>query len=90
MNKNEYYDIEVESFIPARTAGLHGKVHVRPLKGQDPFLPSMYVSCSKILKEHTSIYPVGSKFRIRAKITDRQGGKKYIYTHPNWDVIELN
>ncbi|WP_295664700.1 hypothetical protein [uncultured Mucilaginibacter sp.] len=86
----EYSEIDVESFEPASTAGLHGKVHIRPLPGQYPYLPEMHVSCSKELTEKTAIYPVASKFRILAKITSRNGGKKYIYTHPKWRVIELS
>jgi hypothetical protein len=86
---NEYKIITVESFEPDKTSGRHGKVHIRPIAGQGTYLPEMNVSCSKELSEKTEIYPVGSKFKISAKITSRNGGREYIYTHPSWDVIEL-
>ena len=71
-----YGDLEVESYYPASTSGLHGSVHIRPCPGQD-FPPSMHVECSKKLTTH---YPVGTRFRIRAKLTDREGRGEYLYS----------
>ena len=67
---NPYIYVIVESYIPDKTSGLHGKVHIRPAKGQK-YDQSLHVRCSKMLSKD---YPVGTKFRIKAKLTDREGG----------------
>jgi hypothetical protein len=87
---NEYTEIVIETYKPMSTAGMHGEIHARPLPGQAPFLPEFNVSCSKYIKDFTEIYPIGSQFKIKAKITCRNGSeKKYIYTYPKWVMIEL-
>jgi hypothetical protein len=55
-----YQMVEVESYEPANTSGLHGKVHIRPCVGQG-FPTTMHVECSKELSER---YPPGTRFRI--------------------------
>jgi hypothetical protein len=83
-NKNEpYIELIVESFEPSSTAGLHGKIHIRPITGQGIYTPHMHVECSKVLID-TKLYPVGTKFKIRAKITNREGGKSFLYSHYSW------
>jgi hypothetical protein len=81
MKTNEYDLIIVESYIPRNTSGLHGPIHIRPLSNQEPFKTTMHVECSKDLSYG---YPVGTKFRIRAKITQREKGTKFIYSHYSW------
>ncbi|MDR6943029.1 hypothetical protein [Mucilaginibacter pocheonensis] len=83
----DYTEIVVESFLPTSTAGLHGKVHIRPVAGQDPFLPSMFVECSKELSED---YEVGTKFLIKAKVTSRKGKGVFIYSSYKWRYVVLN
>ncbi|MGZ9189084.1 MAG: hypothetical protein ACXW39_03375 [Nitrospira sp.] len=29
--------------------------------------------------------PVGTRFRIYAKLTDKEGGTPFLHTHHNWD-----
>ena len=82
MEKNDEYDfIIVESFVIKQTTGRHGFIHVRPVDGQNPYKSSMLVECSKVL---VTDYPVGTKFRIKAKITNRNGGTPFIYSNYNW------
>lgn len=77
--------VVVESFKPGSTTGLHGEVHIRPVAGQG--LPTtLHVECSKKLSKD---YPVGTKFRIRAKLTDREGGGEYLYSYFRWPVEVL-
>jgi hypothetical protein len=78
---NEYEHIIVESFIPTKNTGFHGKVHIRPVTDQDSFLKSLHVECSKVLSND---YPVGTKFRIKAKVTQLKDGGKFIYSHYLW------
>ena len=84
----EYQYIIIESYYESGS-GLHGNVHFRPLPDQDPFLPSMHVACSHILKDEND-YTVGTRFRIKAKITSREGGMPFVYSNYNWpyQVIE--
>jgi hypothetical protein len=73
-------DIIVESYEPASTSGLHGPVHIRPVPGQI-FPTTLQVECSKTMVRD---FPVGTKFRIKAKLTDREGGCEFLYTYFGW------
>jgi hypothetical protein len=75
-----YVFIDVESYEPARTSGLHGKVHIRPCDGQG-YPSTMHVECSKKL---TRDFPVGTRFRIKANLTDREGGGEFLYSYHGW------
>lgn len=87
MAKDEpYQSVVVETFRPTGTSGLHGDVHVRPVAGQG-LLTTLHVECSKKLSRD---YPVGTKFRIRAKLTDREGGGEYLYSNFRWPVEILS
>lgn len=78
----DYKEIIVESFRPTSTSGLHGELHMRPTPGQ--FYPqSLKVECSKRL---TRDYPVGTRFKIRVKLTDRGGEGEYLYSYFGWPV----
>jgi len=87
MSDYLYTDIMVESFYTHPSEPRHGVIHIRPLPGQSPFEPEMFVECSNTLKHD---YPVGTKFIIRAKITDRQGGTSFIYSHYSWPFKVLS
>lgn len=77
---NPYYYVVVESYVPKDTSGLHGKVHIRPVGGER-FSQDLHVECSKALSEN---YPIGTKFKIKAKLTDRKDGGEYLYSHYKW------
>jgi hypothetical protein len=81
----KYVLVEVESYMPSQTNGLHGKVHIRPRAGQG-YPMTTHVECDNKLKTG---FPVGTKFRIKAKLTDRDGGGEYLYSYFGWpyDVI---
>lgn len=87
MKESEYSYIIVESFYPSDMRGRHGPVHTRPLPGQDPYTPDLFVECSKDLSYS---YPVGTKFRIKAKITIPKNAAPFIYSHYSWryDVLK--
>jgi hypothetical protein len=78
-----YQEIIVETFCPSSTSGLHGPVHVRPLPGQD-LDTKMMVECAKSL---TRDHPVGSLFKIQAKVTDRMGSGAFIYSYHGWEAL---
>jgi len=87
MAKNEAYEwIVVESYLPANTSGLHGPVHIRPVAGQ-AYPTTLHVECSKKLSND---YPLGTRFRIRVKLTDRQGGGEFLYSYFGWHYEVLD
>lgn len=80
-----YRAVVVESYAPDSTAGLHGPIHIRPVAGQG--LPrTLQVECAKSLSRD---YPVGTKFRLKAKLTDREAGGEYLYSYHGWRVEVL-
>jgi len=80
-----YEYVVVESFVPVETTGLHGAIHIRPAAGQK-YPQTIHVECSKKLSRN---YPVGTRFKIRAKLTDREGGGQYLYSSYRWPVEVL-
>lgn len=77
---SEYHSIIVESFYPSSTSGRHGEIHIRPVLGQPLFPQNLFVECSRKLVKN---YPVGTKFRIRAKLSEVKG-TPFIYSYHNW------
>lgn len=61
------------------------KIRVRPVEGQG-FPTSMRVECSRSMRESA---PVGAKFRLWVKQTNREGGVPFLYSNPNdkWEKI---
>lgn len=86
MNEQEYKEIIVESFVTENASSRHGLIHIRPLPNQFPYEENMLVECSKELVRD---YPIGTKFRLKAKITSREGGKPFIYSHYSWSYKVL-
>ncbi len=81
---NAYMDIVVESYL-GEGRGEHGNIRIRPVAGQ--FYPqSLNVECSRSLRTQ---YPVGTKFRIRVKLTDMKGAE-FLYSHHSWPVTVLD
>ena len=83
-----YLSVVVESYTPAQTSGLHGPVHVRPVAGQG-YPTNMHVECAREMKD-TSRYPLGTRFRIKAKLTDKEGGEDFLYTSWRWKYDALD
>lgn len=82
MARGSDYDwIEVESYEPAKTGGLHGSVHIRPVAGER-YPQTMHVECSKGLSRN---YPVGTRFRILAKLVTPKEAKEFLYSYWGWD-----
>jgi hypothetical protein len=86
MLEREYSNIIVESFVANVITGKHGTIHIKPIPGQEPFMTTMFVECSKELIRN---FPLGTKFRIKAKITSRDGGTPFIYSSYKWNYEVL-
>ena len=62
------------------------KIRVSPIAGQG--LPtSMKVECSRSMRKE---YPVGTLFRLKAKITDKEGGTPFLYSPPHWEYAVVS
>lgn len=70
--------ITVETFRDSRT----GKIRVRPVESE-VYPPTTTVECPRSIRYQ---HPVGTKFRIRAKLTDREGGAPFLYSHHSWPM----
>lgn len=56
------------------------KVRARPVAGQG-LSPNMRVECSSSMRKN---HPVGTKFIVDAKITDKEGGTPFLYSSFKW------
>lgn len=76
----DYREIIVESVMEPDSQG-RNRPQIRPIKGQI-FDSSLNVECSKKLVEK---YPLGTRFKIRAQLTDMQGAP-FLYSYFGWPV----
>ena len=83
MGKPEerYHSIVVETYRISGS-GLHGDVHVRPVKGEI-FPQSLHVR--GFSKNVRIAHPIGTRFRVRVKLTDKDGSTPFLHMHHNWD-----
>jgi len=79
-----YRELAVESFVDPRS----GRVAVRPVSGQ-AYATSLRVQCSRALADPER-YPVGTRFLVSAKLTDRQGGAPYLYVWHGDPVVVMS
>lgn len=68
--------IIIETFL-ARGESSGSDVRARPLPGQG--MPTTWrVECSKSMRD---LHPIGTLFKVWAKITNRLGGNPFVYTN---------
>ena len=68
-----YREVAVQSVPDPWT----GRLVIRPMPGQ-AFSPSMRVQCARALCD-VARYPAGTRFLLRAKMTDRLGGEPFLF-----------
>lgn len=76
-----YIEIAVETYLDHRTK----KIRVRPVAGE-MYPQTMAVECARSVRYQ---HPVGTRFRISAKLTDRDGGGQFLYSHHSWSMTVL-
>ena len=79
-----YREVAVESVADPRT----GALAIRPMAGQ-AFAPTMRVQCARSMRDR-AIYPAGTRFLVNAKLTDRLGGRPFLYTWHGDPVVVLS
>lgn len=72
-----YVNVVVETYYHTDRSR---SIRVRPIPGQH-FPPTMNVECSRSMRMQ---YRVGTRFRIRVKLTDKEGGKPFLYSRYGW------
>lgn len=77
--------VEIESFDMPGSGGSRGMVGLRPVLGQR-FPASLRLEGNKSL---VADYPVGTRFRVQAKLMKRANGAEYLFTSWQWDVQTL-
>ena len=95
----DYHELWFESFDLPDTGGHRDPVALRLTPGQE--LPeeveaecerrslnplSLLLECNKDLFYN---YPVGTRFLLKAKLTDREGKGTFFYTSYRWQPIDL-
>lgn len=78
-----YREVAVESVADPRT----GSLSIRPMAGQ-AFAPTMRVQCARSMRD-PSCYPAGTRFLVKARLTDRLGGKPFLYIWHGDPVVIL-
>ncbi|WP_201549694.1 hypothetical protein [Psychrobacter fjordensis] len=71
-----YREVIIETYENIK-GGSSKRIRARPIEGQG-LDTNMNVECSlKMRKPH----PVGTKFLLQAKVTEKEGGKPFLYAH---------
>jgi len=79
-----YRELAVESALDPRS----GKPRIQPVSGQ-AFSTSMRVQCSRRLTDITQ-YPLGTRFLLSARISDRQGGEPFLFAYHGDPVVVMS
>ncbi|HDY7704197.1 TPA: hypothetical protein RQK06_004284 [Vibrio vulnificus] len=97
--EQSYYELWFESFTLQSISGHRSSVQLRliqsqslpdeitnecALRGSNPF--ELLTEFSKKLFHD---YPVGTKFKLKAKLTDREGEGMFLYSYYRWAPIEI-
>jgi len=78
---SNYRSVIIETYLSSSKS-----IRARPIPGQG-LSSSMNVECSSKMRKR---YPVGTKFYLEAKITNRESGTEFLYAHYNADYRVLN
>lgn len=76
--QRRYQEITAEVFYDAARR----RNGVRPCEDQG-FSTNMKIECSKIIRS----YPIGTKVLLSVIETDKEGGKKFLYSSYKWSHI---
>lgn len=97
--KQNYYELWFESFILDKVSGHSSYVQLHLLnpqsipeeiqdmcnsRGISPF--DLLTECNKAFFND---YPVGTKFLLKAKLTDREGEGLFLYSYYGWKPLKI-
>ena len=84
MPEEPYFTLIVETYRESGS-GLHGDIHVRCVEGQE-FPPTFRI---RFPKAPRFAHPVGSRFQILAKLSDKEGGNNFLHSNHAWPYTVL-
>jgi hypothetical protein len=76
----DYCEIIVETYQTGVMSLGHNGVVVRPIAGQ-AYPPNLNVQCSREINRD---FPVGTRFRLKVKLTDKEGSGPFLYSSYKW------
>lgn len=82
---SSYREVIIETFSN-HGESTDAKVRARPVEGQG-YDTNMRVECSRSMRKN---HPVGTKFKLLAKVSSRQGGKEFLYSPVNAKYKVIN
>ena len=97
--KQGYYKLCFKSFTLKNTSGHRDSIQLKISLGQN--IPNeIFIECAsrsaspnELLTECSRSffheYPVGTKFLLKAKLTDRKGGGLFFYSYPGWKPFQI-
>lgn len=97
--EQDYYSLWFESFRLLNTSGHIDPVQLRLKTGQK--IPSeIEAECKRrgvdphdllteCKKDYMRKYPVGTKFHLKAKLTDKENGGMFFYSYFGWKPYEI-
>src|SRR5688572_1884176 len=82
---DDYREYIIETY---RASGepSHHEVRARPCAGQG-VSTSLKVRCSSSMRE---LHPIGTTFKVRAKLTDREGGGEFLHAPYDWPYVVVS
>jgi hypothetical protein len=83
--EEDYHSIIVETYRESGS-GLHGDIHVRCIESQR-FPSTLRVRFPRKIRFG---HPIGTKFRVLGKLSDKDGSNPFIHTNHAWgcEVLE--
>lgn len=79
-------DIYAYRQVAVQSRLIGSEIQIHPMAGQ-AFASTLSVQCALRLRDPV-LYPVGTRFLLSAKLTDRQGGTPFLYAyHGDADVV---
>lgn len=81
----KYRPVVVETFVQDGESSTSG-IRVRPVAGQQ-LDTSIRVRCAKAFRDQ---HPIGTRFKLWAKLTDRQGGTTFLHSPYVWEPEVLD
>ena len=82
---NSYRNVVIKTYRHTSGSSKHA-VRAHPIGGQGLDV-NMFVECSASMRES---HPVGTTFRIRARLKSKENGPDFLYTYHGWpyEVVE--
>lgn len=97
--EQNYYELWFESFLLDKIGGHRSNVQLRLINPQiipeeiQDMCNSRDVSSFDLLTECSKSffndYPIGTKFLLKAKLTDREGEGLFFYSYYRWKPLEI-